>query len=497
MDSLSRVEDGVRRMQTWGYVEEKGAPKVYPHWTEWEDPDAKYVRDRVESRMRADMKRSVGKEGSLMREDLMERGEQQRDKVKKQLNDRANAATIRNRFRPAQMGINFPNAVTTDQTPAISLLAQVDKAHLTSEHSPVVSSPLRESVVAVEPGLLDGGNKTPRAAPPLKFDFSIAHTVKPTVPHSIAIADPSNNYHPQLVSHPSQTNDDNEAYEIDQLMEDTDSDSDYDQHDVSMNGQECPPPTTYDHDLYLNEPTRNPPQPQKRKVETRGHMVLRNGKVTGFSRDITPPPFSPTLPAQPPILGEDVPAICLTPTSPSVTTIPQTTVSSVPSLSTVTTGPPIPTPLTQTALSFHTAVTAIGEGLPGAAVDTPISTTTAFPSKLPTPPPDRPLSFFIKLPPATQSRPFLANYREPMAVDSSTSTSSDDSSNDVQRSPSPSPSSTAATHGSSPSQSLHHQVDECYIKTRPATPNPVVERKEKFREQLEAARTYNPIQEEP
>ncbi|KAI0091126.1 hypothetical protein BDY19DRAFT_904604 [Irpex rosettiformis] len=94
MDSLTRVEDGIRRMQTWGYVEDKGAPKVHPHWTEWEDPDAKYVRERVESRMRADMKRSVGKEGSLLRRDLLERGEQQREKVRKQLSDRVNAAIV-------------------------------------------------------------------------------------------------------------------------------------------------------------------------------------------------------------------------------------------------------------------------------------------------------------------------------------------------------------------------------------------------------------------
>ncbi|KAI0091125.1 hypothetical protein BDY19DRAFT_904603 [Irpex rosettiformis] len=182
--------------------------------------------------------------------------------------------------------------------------------------------------------------------------------------------------------------------------------------------------------------------------------------------------------------------------SPSVMTTPRTTASSVPSLSTVTTGPHIPTPLTQSALSYHTAIMESEEGLLGAAADTLIPTPNVFLPQLPTPPPDRPPSFSINLPQANQSRTFLSQYREPMAIDSSTSASSGSSSNDVPRSPSPSPSSTAATYGSSPSPSLNHQVEECHIETRPTTPNLVLMRKEKFREQLEAARAHNPIIEE-
>ncbi|KAI0082926.1 hypothetical protein BDY19DRAFT_910989, partial [Irpex rosettiformis] len=407
MDSLTRVEDGIRRMQTWGYVEDKGAPKVHPHWTEWEDPDAKYVRERVESRMRADMKRSVGKEGSLLRRDLLERGEQQREKVRKQLSDRVNAAIVRNRFGPAQ----------------------------------------RESKL-----------------------HPLSANTHPQSPHL--------------------------CHEVDQLMDASDSDSDSEPHDVSMNEKGYPSLTNYDHDLYL-DPAKDPLKQQKKaKVETRGHMILRSGKVTGLSQDIPPPPFSPTLPAQPLILNEDVPPLDIAPMSPSVMTTPRTTVSSVPSLSTVTTGPHIPTPLTQSALSYHTAIMESEEGLPGAAADTLISTSNTFLPQLPTPPPDRPPSFSINLPQANQSRTFLSQYRELMAIDSSTSASSDSSSNDVPRSPSPSPSSAAATYGSSPSPSLNHQVEECHIETRPTTPNLVLMRKEKFREQLEAARAFNPIIEE-
>ncbi|KAI0085578.1 hypothetical protein BDY19DRAFT_996705 [Irpex rosettiformis] len=347
-------------------------------------------------------------------------------------------------------------------------MARVDNAHSVREHSPTVSSPLRESVVAVEPGLLDGGDRTPHVLPPLRFDFSVAHAAKTIHPCPIAIADPSNNYHPRIIDHPPHTNDDDDEYEVDQLMEDLDSDSDLEDLLTSEGGSL--PPMDYDHDLYLDEPAGNSPKQRKIKIEARGHMVLRNGKVTGLSQNIAPPPFSPTLPAQPQLIDEDTSPLDLTSVSPSVTTIFQATASSVPSLSTVTTGPHIPAPLSRTALSYHTAVMSDGEGLSGAAVDTPTSTPPTSNPQLSTPPPDQFPLFSVNLPQAG-------------------STTNDELC-------SLSPSSTAATHGSSPPLSLDQQIEEIYIQTRPVTPDSVVTRKEKFREELEAARAHNPIMEE-
>ena len=159
---------------------------------------------------------------------------------------------------------------------------------------------------------------------------------KTSYPLTLAIADPDNDYRPTLVTHPAHDISDPES-EIDELSSDSD---DQDERPLLFETlglpAQAPPPSN-------EEPPTQTPRGRK-KVEIRGHMLLRSGKITGAPQyectkvhsvftslnesglspppldpllNLPAPPFSPTLDPTP--LPNDVDTTMTPPSPPSVT----------------------------------------------------------------------------------------------------------------------------------------------------------------------------------
>ena len=317
IDSVSRVEDGVRRMQTWGYVKEGPSVRVHQHWNELEDEGAEEIRRLAKVKGIMDLFRG-GREKPEIGEIMIEQGEEEREKLRKETARRRMEVArelekCRNEYlksRPGHRNQRSEEIVDSEIGRELGeITEQIDKIKLTDDqstapiaevsepceenfvevlasvaapvaiplpHAPRDPSPLRQSfvVVADDDGL---PNDVGYLAPSVQVREKTPPTATPktSYPHTFAIADPDNDYRPTIVAHPPHFSSDSES-EIDELSSDSDDSNDRPLLLDASSLSSQPPADSND------TPTRKPRG--RKKVDIRGHMLLRSGTITGAPR---------------------------------------------------------------------------------------------------------------------------------------------------------------------------------------------------------------------